>query len=37
MFIENALDKKITESVNKNNFISKINKFSKFQDSSENQ
>ena len=36
MFIENILDKKITESVNNNNFISKINKFSKFQDSSEN-
>ena len=34
MFIESILDKKIAESINKSQFISKINRFSKFQDSS---
>ena len=34
MFIESVIDKRITESINKSNFISKINMFSKFQDSS---
>lgn len=32
MYIESVFDKKITEPINKNEFISKVNKFQKFQE-----